>query len=287
MESNCTVVRLSITTTCLAIADHAERRREVQVRHQGRDRCTTRRTCLGWSQDGQSPPDGLAPCVDPSDKSSRSGPLPICARRAQPRSDLSASKGTDTGGTTDRNDGPAARCAQAGETNPFYRLKWIFARGCGFRDDEIRHIAKDDFLVAAAGLYVVKVAGKPIGFCRCHVPGKHETGFEPKRHHKRTVPISKNTYEAGLELIEKYEYQLRDPDTKRTWSQLRLTCAHAGVPAISMHDFRYNWASHLYASGKVTLEQVSRWLGHKDTRTTELYLRVVDLTLLHSDKLPF
>jgi integrase len=59
------------------------------------------------------------------------------------------------------------------------------------------------------------------------------------------------------------------------------------VPEISLHHFRYNWASHLYASGLVTIEQVSRWIGHKDVRTTEIYLRIVDPRLIPSSKLPF
>jgi len=173
------------------------------------------------------------------------------------------------------------------EEDAFFKNLWIVARGSGKRDNELRHLARQDVLSPTRGTYVLKVTGKPLGFCRCHSPPEFNKGWEPKRHHKRDIPVSKQTHEAAILLIEKYEPHLRNPNKKRIWDRLQLACARAQVPAISLHDFRYNWASHLYASGKVSLEQVSRWLGHRDVRTTEIYLRIIDPRLLPADDLPF
>ena len=52
---------------------------------------------------------------------------------------------------------------------------------------------------------------------------------------------------------------------------LRELCKEAGIPEKSFHDIRRTVASELFANGR-TLEEIRKFLGHKDITTTQGYI---------------
>jgi integrase len=45
----------------------------------------------------------------------------------------------------------------------------------------------------------------------------------------------------------------------------------AGVRPVRVHDLRHTFATTVAASGKVSLRTLQEWMGHLDSRTTQLY----------------
>lgn len=56
---------------------------------------------------------------------------------------------------------------------------------------------------------------------------------------------------------------------------LRELCKEAGIPEKSFHDIRRTVASELFANGR-TLEEIRKFLGHKDITTTQGYIYSLD-----------
>ena len=56
---------------------------------------------------------------------------------------------------------------------------------------------------------------------------------------------------------------------------LRELCKEAGIPEKSFHDIRRTVASKLFANGR-TLEEIRKFLGHKDITTTQGYIYSLD-----------
>lgn len=68
------------------------------------------------------------------------------------------------------------------------------------------------------------------------------------------------------------EYVVISPYGKRKkkgtlLSALKRTCSHAGIPLITFHTLRHQFATMLIEKG-VSLEEISKLLGHKSVMTT-------------------
>ena len=63
----------------------------------------------------------------------------------------------------------------------------------------------------------------------------------------------------------------RPLDRQTAWRRVKEAAARAGLdPALSPHDLRHSFATHLLAGG-ADLRAVQEMLGHASIRTTEIY----------------
>jgi integrase len=137
---------------------------------------------------------------------------------------------------------------------PGYRALFRTVLGSGLRDEELRHLEAGDLRRAA-----IVVTPKD--------------GWTTKGYRFREIPASKKTLEAARKfLAAKASLNM---DKKRVWEVMQEGCRAAKVKPFSLHDLRRAFASHLYATGKHSLEDISAWLGHADVITTTRYLRIV------------
>ena len=148
-----------------------------------------------------------------------------------------------------------------------YRSLFRLALGSGLRDDEIRHLEKDD----VRGDHLV-VTPKP--------------GWTTKGYRYRRVWISKATAKAAKEYLAARDAGL-NLDQKRVWKIIQAACDEAQIPAFSMHDLRRAWASHLMESGTFSLKAISQMLGHAEVATTERYLQIVETQAPKPGSLPW
>ena len=149
---------------------------------------------------------------------------------------------------------------------PGYRALFRTVLGCGIRDEEQRQL-EEGWLQAP---WLV-VSPKP--------------GWTTKGYRYRSIPVRAETIKAARAYIAARAKGL-NIDPKRVWKVMHEACAAAGIKPFSMHDLRRAWASHMLAAGN-RIEDISRWLGHRDVLTTMRYLRVVDVAHPTKEKLPW
>lgn len=108
-----------------------------------------------------------------------------------------------------------------------------------------------------------------------------------KSKRQRSIPLSDSALEI-LKQIDKKESDLyvftnRKTGTRfknifRPWDRIRNK---AGVPFFRCHDARHGFASFCVQNGR-SLYEVSKLLGHADTRTTQRYAHLNEKTLLEA-----
>lgn len=151
--------------------------------------------------------------------------------------------------------------------DPGYRALFRTVLGCGIRDEEQRQLE----LSWLQSPWLV-VSPKP--------------GWTTKGYRYRSIPVRPETIKAAREYIAARDAGL-NVDEKRVWTVIGQACEAAGINRrFSMHDLRRAWASHMLAAGN-RIEDISRWLGHRDVLTTMRYLRVVDVAHPTNEKLPW
>jgi site-specific recombinase XerD len=157
------------------------------------------------------------------------------------------------------------------------RYFWLFrlVAGTGIRDDEARHV--DDAWVREGAMAVTPLLP---GTCACH-----PRGWTTKNFRYRVIPASADTTEAARAYASvKHSMNL---DSKKVWKELDRAKVAAGTNEWpwSMHELRRAWASHMLAAGH-KLQDISRWLGHADIKTTMRYLRIVEDSMPDPTELP-
>lgn len=110
------------------------------------------------------------------------------------------------------------------------------------------------------------------------VAGNKDTGFETKTGRNRTLPLHDRLKEV-LERAERSgEYLLNSGRVSKGKNQYRVdykksfraVAREAGVPWCTPHVLRHTFASHLAMAG-VSLYKISKWLGHSNLSTTQIY----------------
>jgi len=157
------------------------------------------------------------------------------------------------------------------------RYLWLVrvVAGTGMRDDEVRHLVEDCVKPAA-----IAVTPLSPGSCNCH-----PRGWTTKNFRYRLIPASADTVAAARSYVAiKHSMNL---DSKKVWTELHRAQVAAGTNTYpwSMHELRRAWASHMLAAGH-KLQDISRWLGHADIKTTMRYLRVVEDEMPTPESLP-
>ncbi len=59
-------------------------------------------------------------------------------------------------------------------------------------------------------------------------------------------------------------------DGRKVTKRFQAACAEAGVRVVRFHDLRHTFATRLAAKG-VPLRHIQEWLGHADSKTTQIY----------------
>jgi integrase/recombinase XerD len=150
--------------------------------------------------------------------------------------------------------------------------------------------------------------------CTVRVSAKKELGFVPKAYHERTIPVTRQWVEmmqargerlcsdgVGLifgtsrgwtrrgnaggrgdrKLLEKLKQVARRAGLNcghctGSHAGKAVTCrTHAICRRWGLHKFRHTYATSMLRD-KVDIVTVSRWLGHKDLKTTRIYLRALE-----------
>ena len=53
--------------------------------------------------------------------------------------------------------------------------------------------------------------------------------------------------------------------------RFKAACRDAGVRPVRFHDLRHTFATRLAASGKDSMRTIQEFLGHADSKTTQIY----------------
>ncbi|MGB7815381.1 MAG: tyrosine-type recombinase/integrase [Methylotenera sp.] len=103
----------------------------------------------------------------------------------------------------------------------------------------------------------------------------------------RSIPLSESALDVLKQIDRKesdvYVFTNRKTGTKwvntfKPWDRIRNK---AGVPFLRSHDLRHGFASYCVQNGR-TLYEVSKLLGHADTRTTQRYAHLNEKTMLEA-----
>ena len=185
--------------------------------------------------------------------------------------------------------------------HPGYYFEILLGLFAGLRTGEIRGLRYDDFdpekhtirisrqyttnyqLADNNGdysysYYMEEKDPKAGSFRLLHVPGFLFDELEKKRAFNEK--IIQNRLAQGQQDLDS-EYVALSPSGKRNkktslWNALKRTCNYAGIPQISFHALRHQFATMLIEKG-IPLEDISKLLGHKSVLTTfNIYCGVMD-----------
>lgn len=126
--------------------------------------------------------------------------------------------------------------------------------------------------------YMEEKDPKGNSFRLLHVPGFIFDELDRKRKFNETILENRRAL-GHTDLDEEYISISPFGQRKRKGtllSALKRTCKHAGVPVISFHTLRHQFATLLIEKG-IPLEDISKLLGHKSVMTTfNIYCGVMD-----------
>ena len=102
--------------------------------------------------------------------------------------------------------------------------------------------------------------------------------FKLKNHETRTIPLNSKLASILRPQAQKEGYLLlpeKRGDSKHVYRYefrraFRVVCKEAGVPWLTPHMLRHTFASQLAIAG-VTIYKIGKWLGHSDSKTTQIY----------------
>ena len=103
----------------------------------------------------------------------------------------------------------------------------------------------------------------------------------------RSIPLSDGAFEVLRQIDRRKDdvYVFTNPKTNtrfvnvfKPWNRIRIK---AGVPFLRCHDLRHSFATYAVNSGR-SIYEVSKLLGHADTRTTQRYAHLSQKTLLEA-----
>lgn len=186
--------------------------------------------------------------------------------------------------------------------HPAYSLEILLALFCGLRTGEIRALRYEDFNEAEQTLRVERQytnaycladscdsfefkyvteekAPKANSYRMLKVPKFIFEEFEKRKQFNEEILKAKR--EKGItDLDEEYVciscYGKRKGKSTLTASLKRM-CYCAGIPAIGMHTLRHQFATLLLEEGSLSLEYISKLMGHKSPMTTfNIYCDVME-----------
>jgi len=147
-----------------------------------------------------------------------------------------------------------------------------------------RH-GRDIHLVFALGIYaglrkneIVNARWEWFDFEQKLITLSSHEGFQLKDYETRTIPLHSRLagilepyrresgfiFNPDVERPRKYRYRY---DFKRAFNTV---CKQAGLEWVTPHILRHTFASQLAIAG-VSLYKISKWLGHSDFKTTQVY----------------
>jgi len=143
---------------------------------------------------------------------------------------------------------------------PGIKMAFLFACLCGLRLSDMMNLTWEKFQTDNNGNVFIKFTSKKTQRIE-YLPINDEA--------KKYLPDREGTFD--------HELIFRDLPSKRYLNLiLQKWTAHAGIKKhITFHCSRHTYATLLLSKG-VTIEVVSKLLGHKCLKTTEIYAKIVD-----------
>jgi integrase/recombinase XerC len=152
--------------------------------------------------------------------------------------------------------------SSAGSNHRDYAILTVLLQ-CGLRVSELCNLAVDD-IDLAAGVLVIR-------------DGKGQADRRIALEKKATKALKAHLKERGEQpspalFLNRYGEPLSRFGVRKLI--LRL-CGEAGLEKkVSPHIFRHTFASMKAESGRVSPYQLQQWLGHKDLKTTQIYVHM-------------
>jgi site-specific recombinase XerD len=80
----------------------------------------------------------------------------------------------------------------------------------------------------------------------------------------------RSIYTDQTELVFAHPQTGNPLDRSKVTKRFKEACAQAAVTEITFHELRHTFATSMAASG-VPLRKIQEWLGHADSKTTQIY----------------
>jgi integrase len=112
--------------------------------------------------------------------------------------------------------------------------------------------------------------------------GEHSSKGKSDLSTRRSVPMAdrvvaaldgwsqRSAYTAQTELVFAHPQTGNPLDRSKVTKRFKEACAEAKVTEITFHELRHTFATTMAANG-VPLRKIQEWLGHADSKTTQIY----------------
>jgi integrase len=154
---------------------------------------------------------------------------------------------------------------------PLVRLLVLTAAMTGMRLGELRALRWQDLDMAAMKVrvrqsYVLGQYGTPKSRRSARaIPLASRLVTELDEHHRTTA------WNADDDLVLAHPHTGRPLDRVRLLGHFKAALRRANVRPVRLHDLRHTFATTVAASGEVSLRTLQEWMGHLDSRTTQIY----------------
>lgn len=156
---------------------------------------------------------------------------------------------------------------------PVLRVIILTAAMTGLRMSELRGLRWRDIDWTAQRLRVRNT----------YVRSEHDAEGKSELSTKRSVPMTtllaglldgwsqRTAFNGDLDLVFAHPQTGKPLDRSKVLKRFKAACRDAKVPVIRFHDLRHTFGTRLAASG-VPLRTIQEFMGHADTKTTQIYL---------------
>jgi integrase len=154
---------------------------------------------------------------------------------------------------------------------PVVRLLVLTAAMTGMRLGELRALRWQDLDMSAMKVrvrqsFVLGQYGTPKSRRSARaIPLASRLVAELDEHHRTTI------WNADTDLVLAHPHTGRPLDRVRLLGHFKAALRRANVRPVRLHDLRHTFATTVAASGEVSLRTLQEWMGHLDSRTTQIY----------------
>lgn len=154
---------------------------------------------------------------------------------------------------------------------PVVRLLVLTAAMTGMRLGELRALRWHDLDMAAMKVrvrqsFVLGQYGTPKSRRSARaIPLASRLVAELDEHHRTTA------WNTDADLVLAHPHTGRPLDRVRLLGHFKAALQRANVRPVRLHDLRHTFATTVAASGEVSLRTLQEWMGHLDSRTTQIY----------------
>jgi integrase len=157
-------------------------------------------------------------------------------------------------------------------TQPVLRVLVLVAAMTGIRQSELLGLRWRD----------VDWSAQRIRVRNAYTRGEHSSKGKSDLSTRRSVPMAdrvvaaldgwsqRSEYTGQNELVFAHPQTGNPLDRSKVTKRFKEACTKAAVTEITFHELRHTFATTMAASG-VPLRKIQEWLGHADSKTTQIY----------------